>query len=540
MHRVALTACLTVALATQVGAQSLPVGDPFEDYGRLLSLTGLTPSQSFLIRPLNRPPLSGGPWQVVAPESSGLTLHPVQLRLFGNSAFAAGTNDGAVWQGRGVTLSLDGGASWRRGGLTVTLRPQLIWTQNSSFALRAVESPGRTEFANPWHPRRSSGAYVDQPQRFGPEGFWTFDLGQSAIRYDVGWFAASGGTENLWWGPGRQNAIVLSHNAAGVPHAWIGTGRPVDVGIGTIEAQWMWGRLTGTKWSDSVVADTARFLTGLIGVFAPQPFPTLYLGAARMFYESIPADGLPFSDWFLVFQGVTKETQADSANPTGDDRRDQLLSLFARWALPSAGAEFYVEWARNDHSWDLRDLALEPEHSQAYTLGFQVARPVGEGRLLRVEGELTHLERSATAQVRATPTYYVHHLIRQGYTQRGQVLGAGIGPGSNSQQLGADLFARWGRVGGFVSRVVHDNDAYYAYTGDTISYGQHHVTLAFGARGLVFWRDLELGGTLELARDLNRYFVLENDVTNVRTELYARWRPRRGSRRRRRLERVHG
>ncbi len=528
-----LRAALTIILAGQLGAASLraqtvPVGDPLEDYTRVLSLLRLGPDQSFLLRPLGTVTADVGPWRDRLRLDTGRVewLAPT-LRLFENSAFPGGVNDGAVWQGRGLTLAAEGGATARVGALTISIRPRLIWTQNRAFALRDVTDSGRTRFADPFHPRNGAGSWIDRPQRFGPDAFWTLDPGQTSVRAAFLGLQAGAGTENRWWGPGRRNALLLSNHAGGFPHAWLATGRPRDVGIGRLEAHWLWGRLTGSEWSDSVVADTARYITGLAMTLSPVVFRGLHLGGARMFYLTMPPGGLSFGEYFLVWQRVTKAGLADSANPLGDDARDQLLSLFARWAPPGSGFEAFVEWARNDHNWDIRDFLLEPEHSQAYTLGFQAVRPLRGNRLLRVGGELTHLERSGTQQVRATPTYYAHHLVLEGYTNRGQIIGAGIGPGSNSQAIDLDVFTPWGRVGGHVSRVVHDNDAYYTYVGDSITFRQHHITLAAGVSALVFRGDFDLSGTLEVARDLNRYFILENDVTNLRVELLLRWHPRR-------------
>jgi hypothetical protein len=51
--------------------------------------------------------------------------------------------------------------------------------------------------------------------------------------------------------------------------------------------------------------------------------------------------------------------------------------------------------------------------------------------------------------------------VPQGFTQRGEVLGASIGPGSSSQWLAGDLFAPTWRVGVFAGRVRNDNGTLY-------------------------------------------------------------------------------
>src|SRR6185503_8435849 len=146
------------------------------------------------------------------------------------------------------------------------------------------------------------------------------------------------------------------------------------------------------------------------------------------------------------------------------------------WVLPPAGFEVYLEWARNDHNIDFRDLLLEPDHSQAVTIGFQKSLGRG-GKRSRIRGEWTNLSRSQTFQVRDTPPYYVHHLVTQGYTQHGQIIGAGIGPGSDSQQIAFDHYSGQGRWGVFLRRVRLDDDAYYTAFAPTSYYEGHQVEL---------------------------------------------------------------
>jgi hypothetical protein len=235
--------------------------------------------------------------------------------------------------------------------------------------------------------------------------------------------------------------------------------------------------------------------------------------------------GVPFGDYFAVFTGIRKATLATPENPTGDDEHDQLLSLFARWVLPDDGFEAYAEWARNDHSWKVSDFFLEPEHSQGYTIGLQKALRLSGNRILALTTELTHLERSTTFQVRDTPTYYAHSIVTQGYTHRGQIIGAGIGPGSNSQYLGTDLYAPWGKAGVYVERIVHDNDAYYAWAAaNNETYCCHDVSVHLGTEALFFVGDFDLGGGFIATHEYNRYFF-GLSLWNLNLSMSARWRP---------------
>jgi hypothetical protein len=512
--------------------QTLAVGDPLEDYARLLQLTGRVDPGSFTVRPfaLFDPTAlvgtEGHAWEgrlrIGTLRRGGelvLVVEDPLLRAFANSRFPTGQNDGAVWQGRGITTALDGGATLRWRPVTLQVRPTVVYTQNRSFPLAPVTVSGMPEYAYPW--RR-----IDAPQRFGPDPFWTLDPGQSELRLDYRGGALGVSTTNLWWGPGIRNAIVMSNNAAGFPHAFLGTGRPASIGIGKLELRWIWGRLGQSEWFDPSVVERNRFLTGIVASYSPSFVRGLSLGLTRVFYRLVPDGGVPFADYLAVFQGVRKRALATPENPEGQDEHDQLASIFGRWVLDESGFELYWEWARNDHSWELRDFLMEPEHSQAYLLGLQKAFELPDLRILALRAELTHLERSPTFQVRPNGTYYEHSVVTQGYTHEGQIIGAGVGPGGNAQHIGLDLYDTWGRAGFWLQRDVHDNDAYYAWArANDAGFCCHDVSLRAGAHGLWFVGDVDLGGGLVATREMNRYFF-GLDYWNLNVSLSARWRPR--------------
>lgn len=510
-------------------AQSVHVGDRLEPYLRLLQLTGDAPLGSFSIRPVLLPEgarIEGSeelPWTVNLEGESGTAgLRVVEvdaeLRTFLNTRHPFLRNDGPVWQGKGLTTALDLGGAVRWKAVSLSIRPTLIYTQNSAFDLAPVTIAGMPEYAYPW--RR-----IDMPQRFGSDPFWRLDPGQSELRLSSHGTTVGISTRNLWWGPGIENSITMSNNAGGFPHVFVGTRGPRSIGIGTVEANWIMGRLAQSDYFDPAVESPDRFLTGLVFAYSPSFLDGLSLGFARVFYGAVRDGGQPLSDFFLVLQGVRKRTLATPANPTGDDDTDQMLSFFARWVLSESGFEVYGEWARNDHSVDLTDFLQEPEHSQAYTLGLQKAVELDGRRMLALKGELTHLQREATFLLRASPVYYTHHIVTQGYTHRGQIIGAGIGPGGVQQHVGADLYAPWGKAGVMLQRRVHDNDAFYDWAeASGSSFDNHDVSLDVGVHAMFFRRGFEYGGGVIYTRELNRYFFGPK-VNNFNASFSARWHP---------------
>ncbi|WKW12460.1 hypothetical protein Strain138_001753 [Pseudogemmatithrix spongiicola] len=120
--------------------------------------------------------------------------------------------------------------------------------------------------------------------------------------------------------------------------------------------------------------------------------------------------------------------------------------------------------------------------------------------------------------------FYQHHIVRQGYTQRGQVLGAGIGPGSSQVSLELARVAGWGRAGVTLQRTVYDNDRFYATQSGGSAFQRQEAEPALLADALLFRGPWELGGSLAIAKLYNKYYVLKADETNVQLGVTARYR----------------
>jgi hypothetical protein len=188
------------------------------------------------------------------------------------------------------------------------------------------------------------------------------------------------------------------------------------------------------------------------------------------------------------------------------------MSLLLRWVLPDDGFEAYAEWARAEQPVSFRDLLVSPNHSQAYTLGLQwVGREVAPwGRApgrVRVQGEVSFLEQSTTYRFRPIGTWYTSPRVIQGYTNRGQTLGAAIGPGSSSQYLRIDYLSNWWQLGAFAERVRSLEDA-HSTVDQNSSFCNHDVSLLPGLAGAVRTRLGTIGASYSSGWRLNTYFVV--------------------------------
>lgn len=522
-------------LLSGASAQMLPVGDEFEEYGRLLQLTGRAPFSSFSVRPLSMPYLlantygtSDHPWiRRLAAYKNGTQdtnfkagAYTIETEAHWNSARPNGMNNGALWQGRGVTGAASVGVFVKAGPLAGSFRPKYIYSQNRQFDLSPL--PTHRIFSEYAYPTLASQSKefpvlrstIDWPQRFGSDTYTRFDLGQSYLRLGYRGLGIGVSSENLWWGPGVQNAIAMSNNAPGIRHAFIGTSYPIDLWIGDLEGRWLWGMLYESEYYDFEEQNDERFFTSIVLTFSPRFIPGLSVGATRSFNDDLAEKEVEPNDFFRVFDYIFKRTLNTPENPSGMDRLDQMITVFGRWVVPANAFEVYVEWAKGDHSWDLRDALVQLQHASGYTVGVQKVMEVSSRRWWRLNLEATKLEAPKSDVVRGFGGYFYEHVfVRQGFTNEGQILGASIGPGSNSQFVGLDVFTSHGRAGVFVRRVVWNNDRYYraGINGE----GRHEVELTAGLRGLLFIKGFELEGTVALEHLLNKYYEFRNDELNV-------------------------
>ncbi len=510
--------------------RSIVVGSELDDYIRLLELDGKVTGAPLVFRPLSARQFlsdlavdSSHTWSDFYPFNTGVTdtrkltvepIHPTVGFIY-NSKYPRTGNDGALWSGNGISASISGGARVTWGPLTGTLFPTIYASQNRDFVLAPITFNDRTEFAYPWS------GNIDWPQRFGNDAVKEFDLGQSGIRLDLGAFTAGVSTENLWWGPAIRNPIIMSNAGPGFPHVDLGTGRPVHTSIGYVEVRAIWGELRESDFFDTDPDNQRRYITGLTLGYQPNFLPGLTIGATRILYQTWPVDGLGTGEIF-DFLGEFFNTRRDTlaGGQVANDPSDQMLSVVTRWLLPESGFDFYVEWARGDFSGSLFDFVLEPDHSRAYTFGFQKTLSSAGGRF-RLRGEHTTLGRSATEGVRANPTYYTHHIATQGYTHKGQLVAAHIGPAGQSQFIGLDRYYRTGRWSLSFSRVRFNDDYFFATKPPA---RPHDTELTWGLSTLWFLPNVDLETSVEISRRLNWNFILKNHVTNVKVGLRLGWR----------------
>ncbi|HEY0057402.1 MAG TPA: capsule assembly Wzi family protein [Pedobacter sp.] len=547
-----LTLCLYAifsAFILDATAQNLSLQNQvLDDYYRREQLFNkIDSSVSFTIRPLSASAL--GRENMFYPDSSGidslqharLSFGPVKMKLLPvivktqfTSHHPSGWNDGAMIPNAGLQTLVSAGVHAHSGLFSLQFQPELVVAENSRF-------PG---FPGEYQIETWAVTYdyyynlIDAPERYGKGTYTRFNWGQSSARVNYKQFSAGLSTENLWWGPGRRNSLLMSNNAPGFKHLTLNTSSPIHTYIGSFEAQLIAGRLENSGFAppgaDSLLygtpiykpkSDLLRDISGFIVSYQPKWVNGLFLGYARTAQNySNKAIARPF---LLPFKRFNYDKARDE-----DRGYDQYLSLFARWIFPEAHGELYFEYGLNSHPFELDRQKGSPGHSRAYTFGLRKFIPTQRPNTqYLIDLEISQLSGPADYIGKGGESWYVHDRVRHGYTHKGEILGAGIGTGGNLQSLSVSRIQGLNRLGLQLERHVRNNDLLFYAIKD---YRRHWVDLSLALNADRTYKKFIFNGGLHAIKSLNYQYYLENvpgvffvkgrDIVNIQANLGLAYR----------------
>ncbi|MBD3627175.1 capsule assembly Wzi family protein [Cyclobacterium sp.] len=487
MERPVLVFFLFLCYADLSG-QSLPVNFPlYQDYLRRQQIAGEFPIEhSFQLLPLQAefneklPILADsntnlGFAKPLLPGKSGIQfrLLPLLLSQNFNAAYPYGWGEGPVLPARGFQHLLEVGFQANFGPVSLQLYPQFFHAQNLPFQEYDTSLP------EIFFIRISNFiGRLDIPVRHGNRPIRRSLPGNSHLKVNFGAFAAGISTENLWWGPGIQQALLISDNAEGFPHATIHTRKPARTAIGHFEGQYFMGKLENSHlpyYSDSsferfrTFPDDWRYFTGITLNYSPKWVNGLSIGVGRtfmMYSRKLAENG--WAAWFPVFEGLQKERVGLNASRARET--DQHFSAFGRWVLPKVKMEIYGEFIRTDHALNWRELILNPEHARGYTLGFSKIVPLREKKQVFINLEMTQTENSINNLVKYEGSnfnfnhgglgLYENFQVVHGLTHKGQIIGSGLGHSGNSASFTVSKVNGLNTWGFSLERLSRDNNFY--------------------------------------------------------------------------------
>ncbi|WP_149554199.1 capsule assembly Wzi family protein [Treponema pectinovorum] len=391
----------------------------------------------------------------------------LKVKIFGpewfnsyNTASPYGQNDGALWQGKGYNTSFTTGIRLEGFGIEATFKPQLSFSQNRDFEYIKPNYSG-SNFEGKAEKYGYYGVrFIDAPQRFGENSFWTYDWGDTEIRYTWHTLTLGFGTQSIWLGPAKLNPIMHSNNAPTYPKFDIGL-RKTQIHLpyfnwylGDIETRLWWGKLNESKYFDNDKGNDENLITGLsVNYSFPGMLKGLSLGVNRTMLSKWKDKNL-YTMLDIFVPGLSNLTSG------GDDNSDQRLSVIFDYKIQKVGFEIYLELAINDHPASFLSFLRDPFHTAVYTTGIRKNFYFSSNYNGELLLELSDLE-SSNDYGRTLPwstTFYSHHKILQGYTNKGQWLGAGIGTGGNSQCLKFSLYNKKAKYEVFIQRKSIDLD----------------------------------------------------------------------------------
>ena len=385
---------------------------------------------------------------------NSLKLKVYSFELFNsvNTNAPYGRYDGVLWQGRGYNASFTTGVKLECYGLSLTFKPQVAFSQNLEYEI--MESAYESPYGYFWKYKNGSGR-VDCPQRFGDKAFFDFSWGDTEVRYTWNSFTFGFGWQSVWLGCADVNPLFFSNNAPSFPKFDIGMKKQkvvipgIDYYLGDIEARVFVGQLTESDYYDSDETNNHNMINLFTVSYAPSFLPGLVLGANKVCLSKWGDDFFKYLNPFYF--------------DNGDE--DQKVSVTAEFESTKGQLTCYTEVGIDDRANDVHDninsLVTHFWHTMTFTFGMKKGFDFNENLKGLLVFEWNNTEMSQDMQVQWDYSFGFHHKITQGYTNRGQWLGSGIGYGGNSQYVGFDLYYQKGKSSVFIHRFNPDNNSLF-------------------------------------------------------------------------------
>ncbi len=481
-----------------------------------------------------------------------LRILPVDYNINYTTHHPYNRNNGSMIPNRGYQQLISWGFYFELGPLSIQFKPENIYAENKEFD---GFWEGHEDIT--WARRYLMWNKIDMPERFGESAYKKTFIGQSNIRLNYKSLSLGLSSENIWWGPSIRNGSMLSNNARGFNHITFNTRKPIKTKIGNLEFQFVTGRLEPSGFNppnaDRLYAGTKlfvpktnrkkelndwRFFQGYSLTFSPKFIKNFHIGLNRwtqmygaMFENRynwlIDATGKRIG-WFPIFNNFLRKN--DSFQQYERDT-DQAAGIFFRWVWQDSKAEIYGEFNYSDSKFNLRDLLTDSDHARAVTLGIhKLFDSKDKKSQIEFLWEWTQLEATASKVVRKITPWYAHNNVRHGFTNFGEVMGAGIGPGSNSQYFSLSRIKNKERIGIAFEIIDNDNDFYYEAFNDSGDFRRYwkdiNLHLYFhkefnkfwGSFNLVFSRSLNYQWELLLNPSLP-YYRPGRDVNNLHLDM---------------------
>ena len=383
-----------------------------------------------------------------------------------NSFLPYGSNDGNMYPARGKQERFSAGANIRWGIIDINVQPEFLKVENIEQEFFRGNENDRN-----WWTRfyKIVANNIDDFRQFGKLPIETISLGQSRVGLSTKTWSAGVSNENIWWGPGQFNSLIYTNNAPGFLHAYIQTNKPIETKVGNFEFKMISGKIDSLNWINpdqrimcsiwpgAIIPKTnqQRVMQAFTINYSPKWFPNLYLGYAysTQHYST----------------NTNKYIEPFSIAKTNTEKYS-IGALMMRLKLPKENAEIYAElgqprsfampWqffndtALNGFVFGIKKIYLTRNNKSYFEFNFEATQiQLMDAKEIFVGGDPFGTPKNNS--------FYTSPIIRQGYTNEAQLLGASIGPGSASQTLHLSWNKGLTKIGVMVERVNHNTDFYH-------------------------------------------------------------------------------
>ena len=446
-----------------------------------------------------------------------------------NSHHPYNRNNGTMIPNRGYQHIISPGLFFKIGPIDLQFKPEHLYSENKNFQ-------GFWEGHYPliWAKRYRLWNHIDMPERFGLKNHNKTTLGQSSIRFNIKNFSIGFSNENIWWGPSIRNSIMMSNNASGFKHITFNTRKPIKTFIGNFEWQFITGKLESSgynpprkdyeyqgrklfvpKTNQNGETDDWRYLQGYILSYSPKWIDGLSLGFIRwvqMYSAFLEGEyswieGTP--GYFPVFRNLFRK---NDKSENIEYQSNEAAGVFMKWLWRDSKAEFYFEFHLNDAKQNIRDFILDSDHSRASTIGLQKIFKISKSDFL-FNWEWTQMEQSASRLLRNAASWYEHSYVYDGYTNKGEVLGSSIGPGSNSHYFSLNKINDHYKIGLGLEIIDHDNDFYHEAFSSAQDFRRYWKDINFHFNYDKKFKNFNLSGNLVYIKSLNYQWELDDFAT---------------------------
>ena len=372
-------------------------------------------------------------------------LLPAEITQQFNSKTPYGYNDGSFLKARGYQVNAMAGFFLKAGPLEIQAQPNITYSQNNSYYTTGS-----------WGSKTYPNIFKKYP-------------GQTEASLNLGPISGGISTANRWYGPGIHNSIMMSNNAPGFANVFIRTRKPLITPIGSFE----WTLSTGWLHEDSTYAfenyrmqpfsklNRRMLYNGLMISHQPKWFKGMHVGLIRAYdtksasnFNSALFKNSSFVDKYLPVFTVLTKSKIIYFEDAKD--RDQQASLFMRWVSTKDHFEWYAEYGWNDHSINMRDLAMGPGHSAVYLTGIKKIVPLKQpNEYVNVELEYMRGQQLAEYIVRDAGNWNWHGNL-QSFTNMNQYIGSAVGGGNNTIHFLTSYHKGWKRYALSFEKISND------------------------------------------------------------------------------------